>query len=100
MSAVLLGEDEAVTVSSWPAAVFTKKGWMSIIGVDEVAKGEFMKMRYTLPAKSEEDAEAACKFAYGNLQSFRRKMNEERGIVKSGDNRLLNLLRAMNDEKT
>ena len=99
ISAALWGGN-SVTVSSWPAAVFAKEGWMSIIGVDEVAKGEFMKIRYTLPATTKDDVDSACKFAYENLKSFRRKMNTERGIVRSEDDKLLDLLGALGEDKS
>lgn len=100
LSAVLNRSNNTATISTWPAAIFEKESWMSIIGVEEVAKGEFMKMRYTLPATSKEDADAACTFAYGQLKSFRRKMNDERGIVKSDDDKLIDLLGALSDDDT
>ena len=98
LSAVLNRKNNTATISTWPAAVFAKESWMSIIGVDEVAKGEFMKVRYTLPATSKEDADTACTFAYEQLKSFRGKMNEERGIVKSEDDKLIDFLSALGNE--
>lgn len=97
LSAVLNRKNNTATISTWPAAVFAKENAMSIIGIDEVAKGEFMKMRYTLPATSKEDADAACTFAYEQLKSFRDKMYEERGVVKSEDDKLIDFLGALSD---
>jgi hypothetical protein len=103
-AALLIGlanmSDNNVIVSNDPAVVFKGEGKLSILTLNEVQPGQYLKFRYSLPGSSEEDTENACDFLRERSLAHEKEIKLATGYERTDEEKMWGFLEELDGNET
>jgi len=89
-------QNNTITLSPAPSAVYTLGSDMTLVVVDEMFGHEFFKVRFTGPFDGEPSVKSTCELIRNTYLSTKMFVEEERGIAVSKEERLRRLIDSSN----
>lgn len=89
-------QDNTMTLSPAPSAVYTLDSDMTLVVVDEMFDHEFFKVRFTGPFDGEPSVKSTCELIRNTYLSTKTFVEEDRGIEVSKKERLRQLINSSN----